>query len=580
MVILTHQQIYSISPNKGPVSGGTPVVIINGANFTAVPTVTFGGNSATGITRLSDTQVQVDNVPAASGGSAAIVDVIVCVSTCSQANDLSKYTYYGAASPTLSSLSPSSGTSSGGTPVTITGSNLLATTLVKFGSTDITNFTIVNDNQVIVTSPSKSSGPGPAPLVRVVTPVAPPSNTLSYQYYDLSPSISSISPNFGSTSGGTPVTITGSNFYGITTAGLIIGGTSTTKFTVYSDSRIDAIMPAHTAGVVDITAVAVNGTSGTLSSGFTYYGAPTIDTVTPSAGKVAGGDTVTITGSNFFDGISPATVTFGGVSATSVTVVNSTTITAITPDHAAGLVDVVVQTDIGPVTKSNAFEYVDAPTVTAVSPPTGKITGGYTATITGTNFYNNGSSLATATFGGESATNVSVVDRNTITVTVPAHAAGEVDVAVQTDSGTGTLTNGFTYRNTNVITATSGANGSINPSGSVSVINGNNQTFTMIPDDGYKVASVIVDGISVGAMNDYTFANVTADHTISVNFISVYQTNYSTQHLSHGQPQITSSAFAPTLESYQKKLPNTSAKKTIKPKGKKAKLKKKRKPQT
>ncbi len=72
--------------------------------------------------------------------------------------------------------------------------------------------------------------------------------------------------------------------------------------------------------------------------------------------------------------------------------------------------------------------------------------------------------------------------------------------------------------NTFTITASAGANGSISPSGSVSVNHGNNQSFTITPNTGYHVADVLVDGISVGAVTNYNFTNVTANHTISASF--------------------------------------------------------------
>jgi adenylyl- and sulfurtransferase ThiI len=76
---------------------------------------------------------------------------------------------------------------------------------------------------------------------------------------------------------------------------------------------------------------------------------------------------------------------------------------------------------------------------------------------------------------------------------------------------------------THTITASAGSNGSIAPSGAVSVNDGDNQAFTITPDTGYHVADVLVDGSSVGAVGSYTFTNVTADHTISASFaINVY----------------------------------------------------------
>ena len=72
---------------------------------------------------------------------------------------------------------------------------------------------------------------------------------------------------------------------------------------------------------------------------------------------------------------------------------------------------------------------------------------------------------------------------------------------------------------TYLITTTAGAGGSISPSGSVPVNYGANQTFTIIPDRGYRIADVTVDGASFGAISTYTFSNITNNHTIKANFI-------------------------------------------------------------
>ena len=68
------------------------------------------------------------------------------------------------------------------------------------------------------------------------------------------------------------------------------------------------------------------------------------------------------------------------------------------------------------------------------------------------------------------------------------------------------------------IAASAGAHGSIAPAGAVSVNHGSDQTFTITPATGYHVADVLVDGTSAGATTSYTFANVTANHTISATF--------------------------------------------------------------
>lgn len=75
-----------------------------------------------------------------------------------------------------------------------------------------------------------------------------------------------------------------------------------------------------------------------------------------------------------------------------------------------------------------------------------------------------------------------------------------------------------TAPNTFTITASAGANGTISPSGTVTVTEGDNKTFTISADSGYKIKDVLVDGVSVGAKESYTFENVTANHTISATF--------------------------------------------------------------
>ena len=84
--------------------------------------------------------------------------------------------------------------------------------------------------------------------------------------------------------------------------------------------------------------------------------APTVTSCSPNNGTTAGGTSVTITGTNFFSGT--ITATFGGTAATSVTFVNSTTITCVTPAHAAGLVNVVVTNPDGQTgTGTNVYTY-------------------------------------------------------------------------------------------------------------------------------------------------------------------------------------------------------------------------------
>ncbi|MDO9110147.1 MAG: fibronectin type III domain-containing protein, partial [Desulfatirhabdiaceae bacterium] len=71
-----------------------------------------------------------------------------------------------------------------------------------------------------------------------------------------------------------------------------------------------------------------------------------------------------------------------------------------------------------------------------------------------------------------------------------------------------------------IISASAGVNGTISPSGSVSVSQGGSQTFVITANTGYQVADVKVDGTSVGAVASYTFTNVTSARSIAASFVA------------------------------------------------------------
>jgi Malectin domain len=81
---------------------------------------------------------------------------------------------------------------------------------------------------------------------------------------------------------------------------------------------------------------------------------------------------------------------------------------------------------------------------------------------------------------------------------------------------------------TYTVTATAGVGGSISPSGSASVKSGASQSYVITPTVGYKIANVIVDGVSAGAVAAYTFTNITANHTIAASFATQLPTYVTT----------------------------------------------------
>jgi hypothetical protein len=167
---------------------------------------------------------------------------------------------------------------------------------------------------------------------------------------------------------------------------------------------------------------------------------PTVLGIAPASGPTAGGTEVTVRGANFAAG---ATVIVGGVTATSVRVVSSTGILAVTGARAAGAADVTVTVDGRSSTLASAFTYVTLPppTVTAISPASGSTAGGTTVTLTGTSF----ASGATVTIGGVAATGVTVLSSTSLRAVTGARAAGAADVVVTVGSLSATLPRGYTY---------------------------------------------------------------------------------------------------------------------------------------
>ncbi len=255
--------------------------------------------------------------------------------------------------PTVSTIVPSSGSTAGGTAVTITGTNLSSTTAVTFGGTAATSFTVSSATQVAATTPAHAAG---VVDVVVTTSGGTSTSTGGFTFVAPAPTIASVAPGSGSTLGGTTVTITGTNLSGATVA--TFGGTAVTSLTLISAAQVRVTTPAHAAGAVDVAVTTPGGTA-TKTAGFSYLvPTPTIASVSPTSGSTLGGTVVTITGTNL---TGASAVTFGGAAAASFTVDSTTQVTATTPAHAAGAVNVVVTTPGGAATRTGGFTYVSRP---------------------------------------------------------------------------------------------------------------------------------------------------------------------------------------------------------------------------
>lgn len=431
--------ITGIAPTSGPTAGGNSAVI-SGTGFVTGSTVTFDGTAAT-VTAAAATSLTVI-VPAGAAGPA---DVVVTNPDGQSDTEAALYTFI--APPMVTSLTPASGLSTGGTSVVISGQDFQSGATVTFDGVDATSVTFVSASELVAITPGHAPG---AVDVTVANPDGQSDTVVggfTYIAAGPAPTITQLSPNSGTTAGGTTVVITGADFQ---VGATVTFGTQPAASVNYDAStQLTVTTPPQPFGTVDVTVTNPDNQSGTLANGYTYdHPAPQLTSITPSGGPTAGGTQVTLAGANFLPG---ATFTVDGVAATNITVVNATTVTGTVPAHTAGVVDVVLTNADGKtVTLPQAYTYVAPPAIAAVAPTQGTTLGGTAFTLSGQAFLPG----ATVTFGSAAATNVTVVNATTITGTTPAHAAGSVDVTVtNADGQTHTLPNAFTFVPPPVVTS-------------------------------------------------------------------------------------------------------------------------------
>lgn len=430
--------VSSVNPASGPSGGGT-LVTITGSGFTGATSVTFGATPSTTLSVLNDTTLSATTPPHAIGQVDVVVTTPIGASTVSAST---KFTFVsGPAAPVVSAVSPNTGPTTGGTAVSIVGTGLSGTTAVLFGGTPAASFNNISDTQVTAVSPAHVAGIAD---VIVTTPGGTSAVAVADRFTYVTPAgapvVTVVSPAGGPVTGGTSVALTGSGFTGATS--VTFGGSLGTSLVVTSDTTLTVVAPVHAAGQVDVIVTTPAGSSSVSASAKYTYGGPVVTSLTPTSGPVAGGTVVTVSGTGFTGATS---VTFGGTFGTSLTVSNDATLTVTTPAHAAGQVDVLVTTPAGTsaVATGAKFTYGAGPTITGVSPTSGGPAGGTVVTITGSGL----TGATSVTFGGAAGTSLTVASDTSLTVTTPAHAAGQVDVIVTTPTGTSTTsaTAVFTY---------------------------------------------------------------------------------------------------------------------------------------
>ena len=523
--------ITKVTPAVGPIAGGTTVTLTGSGFVSGATTVTFGG---TVIPTGSVTFVTTSQIKVSSPAHAAATVTVKATTAGGTSASGEHFTYE--AAPTITKVTPGAGPTTGATTVTLTGTGFVSgATTVTFGGTVIPagSVTFVSSTQIKVSSPSHAAGT----VTVKATTTGGTSASGEHFIYEAAPTITKVTPSVGPTGGGTTVTITGSNFVsGATT--VTFGGTviPAGSVTFVSTSRIKVSAPSHAAATVTVKATTAGGTSGS-GEHFTYEAAPTITKVTPAVGPIAGGTTVTLTGSGFVSGAT--TVTFGGtvISTGSVTFVTTSQIKVSSPAHAAATVTVKATTAGGTSASGEHFTYEAAPTITKVTPGVGPIGGGTTVTLTGSGFV---SGATTVTFGGTliSAGSVTFVSTSQIKVSSPAHAAATVTVKATTAGGTSGSGEHFVYGPPSITKVTPNAGPT-----------GGGTTVTLTGSGFVSGATTVTFGGTVIPAGSVTFVSSTqikvsspshASGSVTVKATTAGGTSGSGEHFLYGGPAITS----------------------------------------
>jgi len=167
--------VIHISPATGSTSGGT-LVTITGTAFTGATEATFDSTSVT-VTNVTSNSLTA-RAPAHAAGT---VDITVTTAGGTSTTSMVDLYTYVIPVPTFTSISPVTGSTSGGTLVTITGTGLTAATEVTFNNTVATSVTVINDNSITAIAPPTTNGNGIV-TVKVTTPGGIATKTDAYTY--------------------------------------------------------------------------------------------------------------------------------------------------------------------------------------------------------------------------------------------------------------------------------------------------------------------------------------------------------------------------------------------------------------
>lgn len=242
---------------------------------------------------------------------------------------------FGKALPAVTTVSPAVGPSSGGGAVTISGIGLGGADAVSFGSQPAASFTVESQSTILATAPA---GTGTVNVTVTTASGTSPIVTADRYTYRLAPTVTKLSAKGGPATGGTSVTITGTELS--EASAVRFGAVAAEHITVLSPTSITATAPANVGGTLNVTVTTPGGTSAPSSKNRFKY-TPVVEALSPSSSPLTGGGVVTVSGAGFPLG-EATTFKFGKAKAGPAQCTSNTTCTVIAPaQKTPGTVDVI-----------------------------------------------------------------------------------------------------------------------------------------------------------------------------------------------------------------------------------------------
>lgn len=420
--------VTGVSPVETATGSVPGNVTVTGTNLRDGAAFTFGGEPAETVSVAVDGLSAVVTPPSRSSAATVAVSLTQDVAgepyTTSRAGAFSYLPI-----PTVTGISPAAGSTGSQQPdVTITGTNLAENTLVRFGSAGgVVQSAATDGSSLVVTPPVRDAvGPVTVTVTNVFEGQQKSASAVAGYTYSLAPAtVTALSTT--SAIPGTPVTITGTSFVGVTAVRF---GSTSVPFTWLNGTTLYATVPVTPTGAHGTSqqVVVVNGT-GTASTGgpsWTWDAKPAITGMSVSTG--AASSSVTLTGTGF-TGLT-SDVRFGSVQAT-VTAGSATSLTVTVPrtPSAGSLANVTVTTAAGtspepPTASVNDWSWAPVAVVSAVAP--GIAPAGSTVTITGTGFTTGQSVWIEIEPGNDQAVTVASLTPTSFTFSMPAAPAGNL----------------------------------------------------------------------------------------------------------------------------------------------------------